>query len=192
VLSDKALANPAAYAAACAVHPCRRPASRPITVTKGRSPCRRTVAIRLDVAGDCWRPAIDPFVTVIDGWLVDDKDARASSAYRPPGLPRLVAEHDATLAEVTCRRYVARAGSNSARPTRGVDSRRHIWPVPTRRSTSGSSTPRSPESDQALDVRDAAVALGQAILLAASDMSDVADWEIGRIRARRPTATGWS
>jgi transposase len=55
------------------------------------------------------RPAIDPFVTVIDGWLIADKDAPRKQRHTARRVwQRLVAEHQATLAEVTVSRYVAR------------------------------------------------------------------------------------
>jgi hypothetical protein len=58
------------------------------------------------------RPAIDPYAELIDGWLLADRDAPASSG-TPPADPRqrLVAEHGAVLAEVAVPRYVARRGS---------------------------------------------------------------------------------
>jgi hypothetical protein len=55
------------------------------------------------------RPAIDPFVTVIDGWLIDDKTAPKKQRHTARRVwQRLVAEHEATLSEVTVSRYVAR------------------------------------------------------------------------------------
>jgi transposase len=55
------------------------------------------------------RPAIDPFVTVIDGWLIADKDAPTKQRHTARRVwQRLVAEHEAMLAEVTVSRYVAR------------------------------------------------------------------------------------
>ncbi len=55
------------------------------------------------------RPAIDPFVTVIDGWLIADKDAPRKQRHTARRVwQRLVAEHHARLAEVTVSRYVAR------------------------------------------------------------------------------------
>jgi len=55
------------------------------------------------------RPAIDPWVTVIDAWLIGDKDAPRKQRHTARRVwQRLVAEHQATLAEVTVSRYVAR------------------------------------------------------------------------------------
>src|SRR6266496_3940597 len=55
------------------------------------------------------RPAIDPYVTVIDGWLIDDKDAPRKQRHTARRVwQRLVAEHGATVAEVTVSRFVAR------------------------------------------------------------------------------------
>jgi hypothetical protein len=55
------------------------------------------------------RPAIDPWVTVIDAWLLADKDAPPKQRHTARRVwQRLVAEHQATLSEVTVSRYVAR------------------------------------------------------------------------------------
>jgi transposase len=55
------------------------------------------------------RPAIDPWVTVIDAWLLADKDAPRKQRHTARRVwQRLVAEHQATLSEVTVSRYVAR------------------------------------------------------------------------------------
>jgi transposase len=55
------------------------------------------------------RPAIEPWVAVIDGWLVADRDAPRKQRHTARRVwQRLVAEHQATLAEVTVSRYVAR------------------------------------------------------------------------------------
>jgi transposase len=55
------------------------------------------------------RPAIDPFAAVIDGWLLDDRDAPKKQRHTARRVwQRLVAEHGATLSEVTVSRYVAR------------------------------------------------------------------------------------
>jgi hypothetical protein len=55
------------------------------------------------------RPAIDPWVTVIDAWLLADKDAPRKQRHTARRVwQRLVAEHEATLSEVTVSRYVAR------------------------------------------------------------------------------------
>jgi len=55
------------------------------------------------------RPAIGRYETVIDGWLLADRDVSRKqwhTAWRV--WQRLVAEHGATVAEVTVSRYVAR------------------------------------------------------------------------------------
>jgi transposase len=55
------------------------------------------------------RPAIDRYAGVIDGWLLADRDAPRKQRHTARRVwQRLVAEHDATLAEVTVSRYVAR------------------------------------------------------------------------------------
>jgi transposase len=55
------------------------------------------------------RPAIEPWVTVIDVWLLADQDAPKKQRHTARRVwQRLVAEHQATLAEVTVSRYVAR------------------------------------------------------------------------------------
>ena len=55
------------------------------------------------------RPAIEPYVAVIDGWLIEDRTAPKKQRHTARRVwQRLVTEHDATLAEVTVSRYVAR------------------------------------------------------------------------------------
>jgi transposase len=55
------------------------------------------------------RPAIEPWVAVIDGWLLQDKDALPKQRHTARRVwQRLVAEHQATCSEVTVSRYVAR------------------------------------------------------------------------------------
>ena len=55
------------------------------------------------------RPAIDPWAAVIDGWLLADQDAPRKQRHTARRVwQRLVAEHGATLSEVTVSRYVAR------------------------------------------------------------------------------------
>lgn len=55
------------------------------------------------------RPAIDPFVEVIDSWLLDDETVPRKQRHTARRIwQRLVAEHRAVLAEVTVSRYVAR------------------------------------------------------------------------------------
>ena len=59
------------------------------------------------------RPAIDPWREVIDGWLVADQDVprkqrhTARRVWQRRVWQRLVAEHGASLAEVTVSRYLA-------------------------------------------------------------------------------------
>ena len=54
------------------------------------------------------RPAIDPWVEVIDGWLLADRDVPRKQRHTARRVwQRLVAEHGARLAEVTVSRYVA-------------------------------------------------------------------------------------
>jgi transposase len=55
------------------------------------------------------RPAIDPWVEVIDSWLLADREAPRKQRHTARRVwQRLVAEHGAVLAEVTVSRYVAR------------------------------------------------------------------------------------
>lgn len=55
------------------------------------------------------RPAIDPWVSIIDSWLVTDREVPRKQRHTARRVwQRLVAEHGATLAEVTVSRYVAR------------------------------------------------------------------------------------
>ena len=54
------------------------------------------------------RPAIDPYVAVIDAWLLADRDVPRKQRHTARRVwQRLVAEHGARLAEVTVSRYVA-------------------------------------------------------------------------------------
>jgi hypothetical protein len=54
------------------------------------------------------RPAIDPYVEVIDSWLLADRDVPRKQRHTARRVwQRLVAEHDAVLAEVTVSRYVS-------------------------------------------------------------------------------------
>lgn len=54
------------------------------------------------------RPAIDPYAELIDGWLLADRDAPKKQRHTARRIwQRLVAEHGATLAEVTVSRHVA-------------------------------------------------------------------------------------
>jgi transposase len=55
------------------------------------------------------RPAVDPYVRVIDEWLLADREVPRKQRHTARRVwQRLVAEHGATLAEVTVSRYVAR------------------------------------------------------------------------------------
>jgi transposase len=55
------------------------------------------------------RPALDPYMQVIDEWLLADRDVPRKQRHTARRVwQRLVAEHGATVAEVTVSRYVAR------------------------------------------------------------------------------------
>jgi transposase len=55
------------------------------------------------------RPAVDRYRQVIDGWLLADREAPRKQRHTARRIwQRLVAEHGATLAEVTVSRYVTR------------------------------------------------------------------------------------
>ncbi|MGH3802851.1 MAG: hypothetical protein ACRDTD_22535 [Pseudonocardiaceae bacterium] len=55
------------------------------------------------------RPAIDPYIEVIDRWLLDDRDVPRKQRHTARRVwQRLVAEHSAQLAEVTVSRHVGR------------------------------------------------------------------------------------
>jgi transposase len=55
------------------------------------------------------RPAIDPYVEVIDSWLLGDREVPRKQRHTARRVwQRLVGEHDAQMAEVTVSRYVAR------------------------------------------------------------------------------------
>ncbi|MEO9220347.1 MAG: IS21 family transposase [Mycobacteriaceae bacterium] len=55
------------------------------------------------------RPAMDPWVEVIDSWLLGDRDVPCKQRHTARRVwQRLVAEHGAQVAEVTVSRYVAR------------------------------------------------------------------------------------
>ena len=55
------------------------------------------------------RPAIEPWVTIIDGWLLADRDVPRKQRHTARRVwQRLVAEHGAVVSEVTVSRYVAR------------------------------------------------------------------------------------
>ena len=55
------------------------------------------------------RPAVDPWVEVIDSWLLGDRDVARKQRHTARRVwQRLVAEHGAQVAEVTVSRYVAR------------------------------------------------------------------------------------
>jgi hypothetical protein len=93
------------------------------------------------------RPAIDPYAEVIDGWLLADRDVPCKQRHTARRVwQRLVAEHGATLAEVTVSRYVA-----CRKRELGLDQvevavpQTHV-PGGRPRSTSASSTRPSPES----------------------------------------------
>jgi transposase len=55
------------------------------------------------------RPAIDPWAAVIDGWLLSDRGVPRKQRHTARRVwQRLVAEHGATVSEVTVSRHVAR------------------------------------------------------------------------------------
>jgi hypothetical protein len=55
------------------------------------------------------RPAIDAYASVVDGWLLADRQVPRKQRHTARRIwQRLVAEHGATLSEVTVSRYVAR------------------------------------------------------------------------------------
>jgi transposase len=55
------------------------------------------------------RPALDPYAQVIDEWLLADREVPRKQRHTARRVwQRLVAEHGATVAEVTVSRYVAR------------------------------------------------------------------------------------
>jgi transposase len=55
------------------------------------------------------RPAIDPYVTLIDEWLLGDREVPRKQRHTARRVwQRLVAEHGATLSEVSVSRYVSR------------------------------------------------------------------------------------
>jgi hypothetical protein len=105
------------------------------------------------------RPAVD--VEVIDGWLLADRDVPRKQRHTARRIwQRIVAEHGAGLAEVTVSRYVAgrrvelgldrvQVAVPQTHPPGGRD-RSRLRRVP---------RPRCGDADQAVDVRDAVVAL---------------------------------
>ena len=55
------------------------------------------------------RPAIGPYEAIIDGWLLADREVPRKQRHTARRIwQRLVAEHGASVAEVTVSRYVAR------------------------------------------------------------------------------------
>lgn len=67
------------------------------------------------------RPAIDPWVMVIDAWLIADEDAPRKQRHTARRIwQRLVAEHQATCSEVTVSRHVARRRVELGLQTREV------------------------------------------------------------------------
>jgi len=55
------------------------------------------------------RPAIGPYAAIIDGWLLADQDVPVKQRHTARRVwQRLIAEHGASVAEVTVSRYVAR------------------------------------------------------------------------------------
>lgn len=55
------------------------------------------------------RPAMDPWVAIVDGWLLADREAPRKQRHTARRVwQRLVAEHGAVVSEVSVSRYVAR------------------------------------------------------------------------------------
>ncbi len=55
------------------------------------------------------RPSVDPWVEVIDSWLLEDRNVPRKQRHTARRVwQRLVAEHGASVAEVTVSRYLAR------------------------------------------------------------------------------------
>jgi hypothetical protein len=83
----------------------------------------------------------------IDGWPIEDKNPPKKQRHTARRVrQRLAFEHDATLSEVTVSRYGARRRVELGLDHREVSIPRRTWPARRRRSTSASSTPRSPAS----------------------------------------------
>ncbi len=87
------------------------------------------------------RPAIDAYASVVDGWLLADRQVPRKQRHTARRIwQRLVAEHGATLSEVTVSRYVARRKPSSAWTGSGSACRRRTCREPRPKSTSASST----------------------------------------------------
>src|SRR5580700_3390772 len=71
------------------------------------------------------RPTIDAYATVIDGWLLADRLVPHKQRHTARRVwQRLVADHGATVSEVTVSRYVARRRAHPPRlPRRAAVSR---------------------------------------------------------------------
>ena len=86
------------------------------------------------------RPSI-PYVQVIDGWLVADKDVPRKQRHTARRVwQRLVAEHGATVSEVTVSRHVARRRAELGLDQAEVGCRRSICRAPRLKRISVSST----------------------------------------------------
>ena len=127
----------------------RRPRSRRRGRCIRRGPGRRSIA----------------WVTVIDAWLIADEDAPRKQRHTARRVwQRLVAEHQATLSEVTVSRYVARR-----RVELGLLTRRGVDPADPSGRRRGRGRLRRVLLDdrrggrEVLDVRDATVPLGQSV-----------------------------
>jgi len=77
-------------------------------LTSAVSPPRKTYRRRV-------RPAIDDWAELIDSWLIADPQALRKQRHTPRRVwRRLVAEHGATMSEVTVTRLCATAAANWA------------------------------------------------------------------------------
>jgi transposase len=66
------------------------------------------------------RPAIGPYARVIDGWLLADREVPRKQRHTARRVwQRLVAEHGASVSEVTVSRYVARRRAELGPAARG-------------------------------------------------------------------------
>ena len=111
------------------------------------------------------RPAIDPWVTVIDAWLIADKDAPRKQRHTARRVwQRLVAEHQATLSEVTVSRYVARRRVELGLLTREVSiPQTHLAGRRGRGRLRRVLLHDRRGGREVLDVRDATIPLGQSV-----------------------------
>jgi len=109
-------------------------------------------------------PAIDEWALVIYAWLIGDEGAPRKQRHTARRIwQRLVAEHQATLSEVTVSRYVAQRRVELGLATRECRSRRPCgWRGGRGRLRRVLRHDRR-AGREVLDVRDATVALGQSV-----------------------------